>query len=1083
MSDGRTWGAVVGAVAGYFTGGLSYVATGITVGSAVGGLLEPKKRTETNRIDDIKVSLSKYGDGIPETWGNNIPSATCVWSTYIIELPEESSGGKGGGVQNTNYRQFIQSMWCLGRTPELVEGERPVIAIRRAWIDGKLNYDASSGIPAGQALATEENPFASIALLPGWDDQLPVPMIETYEGVGNVPAFRGRICLFIFGLECPGGRVPQLQFELAVGADLVDIIYLGEGAIIPTGAQISASRLSSDGANSVFFSEYEDVSDDPGTHKRVRVYSLSLSGAVLLNEFSYGSEYWGIYTGLQGDADIDALCFRQVSPEDLTDSGFNIVVDQEGNRIAAFELGDDFLAFGQTGSTWSKRGEYFMIGGDSLTPDRVGLFGWDSGVLFAMADIPYQEKVILTDATAWVLVGGTDPRTLQARTIEPAFTLLDSQALPAETAGYIIHLTSSEGDVLSLVASDEDTGNHMLVYAVTRVGPDIVFTLQNEATRVDGAIPHPLEPTIGVSPRAVFGWTRLEVAEDTTLQAFMIAFDRVEANQASVQGFIRSQCLRAGLSEDQFDVTTIDDEFHGLTIKSPGSARANIAPLLTYSAIGVVEEDQLLRFFNRKDKTSVVTVPYEDLGFAEDGSEPGDPFPLVRTNAQELPRSITLSYNDPNFDYQISTVKAMRYAVDSVLDVNETLDMAMTGDRAATIVYRLMFERWLAQNTRSCAVSRKYAANSAGDVVTILSKTGSYGDWMLSKVTDTGVRIEWEMFPSDSDLLIQVVPGPQSYRAQVMDELPSPTRQQLLDIPILRDTDNNPGIYDAFAPISGAWRGATLYSGDDDNSLSDRGTVFSAAPMGVAESVLGDWMTYEMDEANTMIVNAAADTFSAVTRDALIDNPALNVAAFGKPGRWEIIQFASPVYLGGSQWLVSRFLRGLRGTEHNRGNHQSGDALVMLVPAGMLRPNMDVGALGLEKKYRAISLGRSMNSAASQTYANTGEGLKPFSPAGLRYDFDGDDIVFEIDRRTRLSNNWTTGVLPLGEASERYQLRLYTDSTFTTVLRVFASTTPTVTYTQAQQTTDGYTPGDPLYARVGQISDSVGLGHELEATL
>ncbi len=213
MSDGRTWGTIIGGVVGYFTGGIGFAA-GAAIGGAVGGLLEPKQHTETNRIDDIKVSLSKYGDGIPETWGNNIPSATCVWSTYVIQLPEEPTGGKGGGVENTNYRQFIQSMWCIGRTPP----PGTSVTLRKAWINGKLNYDASSGLSAGQALATEENPWASIAILPGYDGQLPVAMIETYEGVGNVPAFTGRICIFIFGLECPGGRVPQLQFELCIGA-------------------------------------------------------------------------------------------------------------------------------------------------------------------------------------------------------------------------------------------------------------------------------------------------------------------------------------------------------------------------------------------------------------------------------------------------------------------------------------------------------------------------------------------------------------------------------------------------------------------------------------------------------------------------------------------------------------------------------------------------------------------------------------------------------------------------------------------------------------------------------------------------
>ena len=205
--------------------------------------------------------------------------------------------------------------------------------------------------------------------------------------------------------------------------------------------------------------------------------------------------------------------------------------------------------------------------------------------------------------------------------------------------------------------------------------------------------------------------------------------------------------------------------------------------------------------------------------------------------------------------------------------------------------------------------------------------------------------------------------------------------------------------------------------------------------------------------------------------------------AFGAPGRWEILQFATASYLGGNQWLIYDFLRGQRGTEHNRGNHEAGDKLVLLAPAGMLRPNMDVGALNQSKQYRAVTLGRSVNSVTSQSYANTGEGLRPFSPVNLRHEVSGSDLVFTWHRRTRLSTNWLAGVVPLGEAGEAYTLTLYTDSTRSTVKRVFAVTSPAATYTAAQMAADSYTPGQPLYPSVRMISDTVGAGHALEETL
>src|SRR5690606_15085699 len=202
---------------GYFVPVVGWAA-GAAIGGVVGGMLEPTKKVEQGRIDDLKVSVSQYGAGIPETWGNNVPPATWVWATDVIEIGQTQGGGKGGGgTEVTQYRQFIHGYLVLGRTPPVGS----TIQIRKAWVDGKLTYDASSGLSVAQALASEENPFAQISLHPGWEDQIPHPIMEFYEGIGNTPAYRGVVGVFVFGLECPGGRIPQLSFEIVINAGSV----------------------------------------------------------------------------------------------------------------------------------------------------------------------------------------------------------------------------------------------------------------------------------------------------------------------------------------------------------------------------------------------------------------------------------------------------------------------------------------------------------------------------------------------------------------------------------------------------------------------------------------------------------------------------------------------------------------------------------------------------------------------------------------------------------------------------------------------------------------------------------------------
>jgi protein involved in polysaccharide export with SLBB domain len=65
---------------------------------------------------------------------------------------------------------------------------------------------------------------------------------------------------------------------------------------------------------------------------------------------------------------------------------------------------------------------------------------------------------------------------------------------------------------------------------------------------------------------------------------------------------------------------------------------------------------------------------------------------------------------------------------------------------------------------------------------------------------------------------------------------------------------------------------------------------------------------------------------------------------------------------------------------------------------------------------------------------------------------------------------------PLCEASEQYEVDIR-NAADTATLRTFAGlTSPTVTSTAAQQTTDGLTPGDPVRVHVYQISAVAGRG-------
>lgn len=201
-----TAGAAVGAnipVLGPMIGG----AIGRMVGNTVGGLIDNAVfgvdtiRQEGARLSDLSVQVSTYGKVIPTVYGTMRLAGNVIWSRSIKETvvttTSSSGGGKGGGgggtrIATTNYSYSVSLAIAL------CEGE--ITEIVRVWADAKL-LDVSQG---------------RWRMHKGENTQTPDPFIESFEGVGKTPAYRGLAYVVIedFPLEAFGNRTPNFTFEV-----------------------------------------------------------------------------------------------------------------------------------------------------------------------------------------------------------------------------------------------------------------------------------------------------------------------------------------------------------------------------------------------------------------------------------------------------------------------------------------------------------------------------------------------------------------------------------------------------------------------------------------------------------------------------------------------------------------------------------------------------------------------------------------------------------------------------------------------------------------------------------------------------
>lgn len=1061
MSNGRQIGTIVGSlVAAYFTAGTSYaafaVAAGGAVGGYIGGRLDPQN-IQGPRIDDLKVTNSNYGVGITELDGTERIGGNVIWSTDKMEIATEEEVGKGSGDTQTSYQYRVHMRVGLIRRP--VDGS--TVHVLKIFSDGKLIWDVTSGQPIGSAFATDESPLATAVLYQGDAAQLPDPYEESILGVGNVPAYRELVSLSMRDIDCPGGRVPQFSFVVSTTAEVVD----------------DAQHLCDNTGYSALV-----LSDS--------VYSLAQNGFDL-SVYKGGSDYLWLSRHITLPNEETFSLFSRPIQDSITPSVLYINYGASTFRANVFSLDTGQLVIPQViGSVTGLSFEHYgaaafdqALSKYAITPsenspavifDATGVtviteaFTGDSGAIAMYAGVLY--VLVMNGATIAVetfhATTGQQTGLVDSGIFFDDFQNLCRSTITATSNGVYCYLVGAD-NVGNLLRFD---GSGFTLLSRGAFSPDEPWSQQG------------------------FGLGTLITmycdGRHATLGPFLLDNDyktlflnRLNTDTVKVKDVIAARFDSIG--EARYDVSGIPDSdvIYGYKRANPTSVRAAIEPLLTAFRIFAVDEDGLLKFKKYEDITSVASVSFDELGQSENDDD--DIFPLARMQEIDLPRSVAVNYIESNLDFQTASEKEQRETTEALEDLTVEIPIALDSSIAKAAAQTILYARWNAQNTRLVKLSRKYAFVSPGDGLTIEYPRGTTSLWRVTKANDDGVRCEFSVEPGDAALFAATAVGTTGYQGQQVTPMAPPTVMEVIDGPIMRDIDSNAGLYVAMEGVtSDGWGGAQLYAGADDTTLVSKGTVSNAATIGFAENALGNFSLNIFDETNTLTVDVGDGELNSATRSAVEGSQAINAFALGVNGRWEYCQFMTATSLGDGRYTLSSLVRGGRGTEHNRGNHATGDRFVMLGLAGTLRPIWETIDIGLSKSYRAITKGRSFNSAPSHTYANTAEGLMPFSPWDARKSKEAsNDQTITWERRSRLQTNALRGSVPLGESTEAYSVDFYTSSGFTTVAGTLSATSRTATITSAQQTSFGLTPGATLFVRIYQISDVVGRGHYLQATL
>lgn len=198
---------------------------GFFIGSLVGNAIDPV-RIKAPSIGDISQQTSTEGVACPLYAGTAGGAGNLVYCSAPDIVDGGTSSGKGSQQVEEPDRAYITFIIRVGASLFDGPGYRVgITSLIKVWEDEKLVYDVS---PTSTILEESAKYAETFTFYPGDYTQLPDPDVEAIEGVGNVPAYRGRAIFVKKRYDCTDrkGTVPNFRFEVSVDGATANPVVL-----------------------------------------------------------------------------------------------------------------------------------------------------------------------------------------------------------------------------------------------------------------------------------------------------------------------------------------------------------------------------------------------------------------------------------------------------------------------------------------------------------------------------------------------------------------------------------------------------------------------------------------------------------------------------------------------------------------------------------------------------------------------------------------------------------------------------------------------------------------------------------------
>lgn len=1099
-------GGAIGAVIGSYFGPAG-AQIGWMIGSAIGGALDPQK-VEGPRLEDLTAFRgSTYGIAIPKLFGTSRFGGIPVWATPKEEVKNDE--GKGG-PQSVTYSYY--GNWAV----LLCEGEGDVVQL---FANGELMLDLKSsnegpgfdysllgggggtGVNSGNDVYS---PVPNVRIYRGTMTQEPDPLIESVQGVGRTRAYRGYLYIVFerLALEKYGNTIPQISavcttsgvryypdpvsigpggytvardpmtgylwtnndFTVGTGDDGVYVIDPISGDLVATitvpDAVMAGQQLI---GQTVFVESVREVWVGSGN---TDVFRFSANGLSFIGKFNPGA---GNPSGLTYITDSGYVYVGSVGGVLIDPSDLSIVASFPGGGIHS------------ACTSLDGQGMFALSGAIDIGTHTMEIELYDSydGRLLNTATVPDWSS-----SSVGPRVMPYDPVRERLLYIATDNTIQDAYTIDVATWSVSHHSMGTGVDVSTEYGAMYHTVLDKFIISGIH-GAALITVLNAETLQVEiqhsyGTAQLPTARLIQAEETSeyIYGVNKFSglVGAPQTIRIFLTP--RIGVAQVRLGDVVEELCTETQLTAGEIDRVALNNDYmDGFVLASPMTRRDAIAALLPAYFFDAIESDGKGKFVKRGGVVAAV-LSLDELIQEDDA----DPLDFTRASDLELPLDLGVTYIDKNRDYQDGNQYARRTTKPSLTQEELRFAVVMDGDKGQQIAEVNLYQRWANRTPYRFQTTWEYMRLEPTDIIQIETETVTHTLRLTAKTVSPALTIEWEAVSEDTDIYTAAgVGGTTSYAPQTINDTRAGTLLQLLDIPILRDEDDDEGFYAAAVGSNENWTGAEIRSSVDGGvTYSAQGSIDEPAVIGGATTELGDYGGGNtFDELNSVTVRLfPGGTLSSTTRVNVMAGA--NTAVIGAPGRWEVIRFRDATLVAERTYTLTGLLRGRRGTEHAMASHAIGDTFVLADEDTWARLSSDIG---LERQWKGVTFGARSSSAPAQDFTNAAVGLKPYASVHLGGGRDADgNLTIKWVPRTRVRGQWRDNVdVPIGEDTEEYSIDVYDGPGYNTVVRTIPATTPTASYTAAQQLTDfgASAPNEPTYVKVYKMSSDIGRGTAL----